>query len=144
MDVVVSDWGDGHVQWYENSGGENVTFALHEVGYSESTAYAVVAADVDGDLDVDLLVTSASTFAMTLFENGGDSLSWTEHLVPTPDTTYGCHVEDVDGDSDMDLLSASMDALPDSALRQRMRRSPSHALFFSVAREAHRIHLSEY
>ncbi|EGB12109.1 hypothetical protein AURANDRAFT_61437 [Aureococcus anophagefferens] len=114
QDVVVSDWGDGHVQWYENSGGPDITFALHEVGYAASTSYAVVAADVDGDGDVDLLAGSARTYAMTLFENLGDALTWTAHAVATPDTTYGVSVADVDGDDDLDLLSSSHEAADDA------------------------------
>ncbi|KAH8073367.1 calcineurin-like phosphoesterase [Aureococcus anophagefferens] len=112
QDVVVSDWGDGHVQWYENSGGPDITFALHgsatpprrPTPSSRPTSTATATSTSSP---------APRTYAMTLFENL-DALTWTAHAVATPDTTYGVSVADVDGDDDLDLLSSSHEAADDA------------------------------
>lgn len=84
------------------SGPVSLTFsrADHAAG---STPEGVAAADLDGDGDLDLAVTSASPSAVRLLTNRGDGVFQAAATVPVPGPP-GCLVAgDLDGDGDTDL-----------------------------------------
>ena len=66
MDAVSAD--SNSVSWYENNGSES--FTAHELA-SVSFGRAAVAADLDGDGDVDILAASFSDNTVRLLENDG-------------------------------------------------------------------------
>lgn len=82
IDVLASSLSIGGINnavvWYENNGSE--IFTLHRISTSTDPAtifavYAVVAADMDGDLDLDVVVASASD----------DQLAWYDQATLLPD-----------------------------------------------------------
>ena len=106
------------IAWLENLGGGR--FSDQRIVTSEADgAHSVVAADLDGDGDVD--VVSASIMASdALGEYGEDKIAWYENLgnggfsaqrgiSTTADAPLSVHVADLDGDGDGDVLSASAD-----------------------------------
>ena len=106
------------IAWFENLGSGR--FSEQRMVTSEADgAHSVVAADLDGDGDVD--VVSASIMdSDALGEYGEDKIAWYENLgngvfsaqrgiSTTADAPLSVHVADLDGDGDGDVLSASAD-----------------------------------
>ena len=78
--------------------------------------YDVVAADVDGDGDQDVLVASRDSHSVEWHENDGDN-SFTERVITTTaDSAQSVFPADVDGDADLDAL-VSVEATPRRASR---------------------------
>ncbi|KAH8057901.1 hypothetical protein JL722_6442 [Aureococcus anophagefferens] len=76
------------------------------VASSLPSTYAILASDVDGDGDVDLVATSASDRSVAVYNNDG-SQGFTENVISdNPAGAYGLDVGDVDGDGDADAFVA--------------------------------------
>ncbi len=111
MDLAVASLGDDKIFWYENTDGLGTYGPQRLVSTQAIAATRVVAADLDGDGDLDLLSSSAGVY--------DSDLSWYENMdgrgtfgmqnlitadVQLPDSIA---VADMDGDGDLDVLSAS-------------------------------------
>jgi hypothetical protein len=115
FDVLSASSRDGKIAWYENTDGRG-TFGSQRVITTDSGFYymKVLAADVDGDGDIDVLSSSGSydtNYRIAWYENtdsrgtfGTQRIITTEILDPR-----GWHVADLDMDGDVDVLSASSD-----------------------------------
>ena len=95
----------GSVGWRANDG-DGLTWTNHSVG-SASDATSICSADIDGDDDIDLVATMASSGAVTWWSNDdGSGGNWTSHTVATGFTSAeSVCVTDVDGDSDLDVIA---------------------------------------
>jgi len=84
-------------------------FTRHDISLAADRAYAVLAADLDGDGDVDALSASYDDDSIRWYENDGTSAPhFTSHVISAvADGAYSVFVADVDGDGDADVLSAS-------------------------------------
>jgi hypothetical protein len=110
---------NGKISWYENNGTQSFTehsISIDNSGVSSAFA-SVVAVDVDGDNDIDVL-SALSGYSpdgsylnnnIAWYENNG-SQSFAEHVVSTDAGGVSNVVAvDMDSDSDIDLLSARTD-----------------------------------
>lgn len=109
MDVVAATSDDDKIAWWESDGGLPPAFVERVISTAADEPRSVVASDVDGDGDMDVL--SASLFDDTIawYENlDGSGLEFFERIVSAradgADTVFAA---DVDGDGDIDVLSAS-------------------------------------
>ena len=101
-------------KWFENKlhPGLNISFTGRDVVNAQTAhdAWSAHAADLDGDGDVDLLLSygiDESESFVTWYENDGTQ-SFTERIVTTlADYAQSVFAIDVDGDGDVDALSAS-------------------------------------
>jgi hypothetical protein len=97
-----------------------VDFIGRLVGLGDG-ARAVVAADIDGDMDGDVVSASAVDDKIAWFENvGGSEPRFVERIITVDpdgsggpaqgaaDAAWSVHAVDIDGDSDIDVLSASV------------------------------------
>jgi len=110
-DVLSASWNDSKVAWYENTDGAGTFGPQRVITTALMWATPVVAADLDGDGDQDVVAGSG-------FSNGGE-VAWCENTdglgtfgAPRTITTELGPVEsicaaDLDGDGDQDVLSAS-------------------------------------
>jgi hypothetical protein len=127
MDLLSGSVFDDKVRWYENNGAE--VFETYEVAGTTvppSTVRgprSVMAGDVDGDGDLDVLSASYKDDRIAWYENDGSPVGgvWTARNINTPDPdsdpangTNGnangassVYAADIDGDGDLDVLSAS-------------------------------------
>jgi hypothetical protein len=88
---------------------EAVTFSEHFVSTSAPQPSGVVAADVDGDGDTDVVTAEYSLNGVAWYENDGASPpAWTKHIVdPSAAGPITVAVGDVDRDGDVDIFSAN-------------------------------------
>ena len=108
MDVISASSNDNKIAWYENLDG-NGTFGTQQIIANNFTgARRVFAADLDGDLDMDILATGTNTSSFGVFawyENvdGQGTFELAQVLVNSVGAK-GIAVADVDGDDDLDLF----------------------------------------
>ncbi len=72
-------------------------------------ARSVVAADIDGDGDLDAVAASQDDSRVRWFENtAGNASAWTTHLIATRNVASWAVTADVDRDGDLDVIASSV------------------------------------
>ncbi len=122
IDVLSASRNDDTIAWYENNGGSPPTFTERLITTTADGANWVIAADLDGDSDIDVVSSSEFDDAIRWYENSGGLLpTFTTHVITQDpdgpgggaqgfaDSPQSVFAIDLDGDSDIDILSASSD-----------------------------------
>jgi hypothetical protein len=109
VDVLSASYNDDTVAWHENKTGKGSDWLAHPISTSADAAMSVVAADLDGDGDLDVLSASGNDDTVAWHENtAGNGSAWTSRTISKAiDAPFSVHAADLDGDGDVDVLSAS-------------------------------------
>jgi len=113
--AAASRWLD-ELAWWENEDGSGTSWIKHPVSGDLDEVCSIFTVDLDGDLDVDIVVAERETNSVLWFENiDGAGLIWTQNIIDddTP-SARSVHANDVDGDGDIDVLAAAYMAKTDS------------------------------
>ncbi len=152
-DILTAGAAGDRIDWYENNGASPPRWIPHVVSTTADTPTSVYAADLDGDADLDVLVSSAGDNTIAWYENNGASPpSWTKRAISM--TAMGARsvfAADLEEDGDMDVVSASqwdarvvwhvneadyLDADHDG-MRDELDCAPGDGTAFVVPREVH-------
>ena len=105
LDILSASY-DGLIAWWENDGANPPgPWTKHVVTVFADGAHAAVAAQFDGDGDLDVFTATFNGAEVVWFENGSVPDPWREHEISF-DAPFACDVwaEDLDGDGDTDVL----------------------------------------
>jgi len=110
LDVMAVAGVDNEIAWWENVAGDGSTWSEHTIDGDVTFPRAVVAGDMDGDGDVDVLGAVFIDGDVTWWENAnGDGLVWVEHTIDSDyDQANTVYAADVDGDGDLDALAMGL------------------------------------
>ncbi len=109
IDLLTSSLSDGEIAWYENDGEDDPTFTRTVITSTTSGAQKVIAADLDGDGDPDVISASQSDDKVAWFENNGNGqFSDPVIITTTADGAWDIDAIDFDGDGYQDIVSASI------------------------------------
>ncbi len=110
VDVLSASQNDDKVAWYENNGASPPVWTARTISTAADGAQSVVAQDLDGDGDVDVLSASVFDDKIAWYENnGGTPPAWTARTISTnANGAFAVFAADADGDGDVDALSASV------------------------------------
>ena len=109
LDIVSSDSGDYTVTWFENLDGNGAFSSEKVIAGTASGVAEIFIADLDGDLDMDVVTAT----------NGDDRIAWHENLdglgnfgpqqiiTNSADFAISVYAVDLDNDNDVDVISAS-------------------------------------
>jgi len=112
LDVVATGWGADAVKWYKNEGGSPITWAPYTIDNNIDGPEFVAVADIDNDLDPDVVATGYNANNVVWYENGGGTpISWTKHTIDG-NLTKGnvCLIADIDGDDTLDVIATGLEA----------------------------------
>ncbi len=109
IDVLSASEGDNKIAWFENLDGIGTFSNQHVITDNLFGTRDVIAADVDGDGDMDVLATSLGDDIVVWFENLDGLGNCGEQIIITnlTDGVVFVYSSDIDNDGDMDVLSAS-------------------------------------
>ncbi|WP_187265456.1 FG-GAP-like repeat-containing protein [Reinekea thalattae] len=117
-DLLSASFQDDSIRWYENNGQASFTTQTVVELQQDSTddtdssgssaadgAYAVHAADIDGDGDIDLMSASQNDDIVAWYENDGDE-NFTKHIIEQGSSVLSVYAQDIDSDGDTDIVAA--------------------------------------
>jgi hypothetical protein len=109
MDLVSAADLDDDITFWENTTGDGDGWAEHTLATTFRGPLSVVAADIDGDGDLDVLATAEIDDQVAWWENvNGDGATWTKHIVTSVfDGAAIVGAADLDGDFDLDIVASS-------------------------------------
>ena len=110
IDVVTAARGGNRIVWWENDGGSPPTFTEHVISASADGPLGLVAADLDGDGDVDVLYSEFDDDEIVWAESdGGSPPTWDVHIISAnANGATPVAAADVNGDGLIDVLSGSV------------------------------------
>ena len=108
-DVLSAGFDDDTIAWYENDGLAPPTFAAHDISTAADGAADVLAADLDGDADIDVISASRLDGEIVWYENDGEAdPEFTAHTIGVAPGATTVFAADLDGDMDRDLAVGSL------------------------------------
>src|SRR5262245_22731730 len=109
LDAVSASVNDDKIAWYENTDGQGTFGPQLLITNTADFAATVVAEDLDGDGDLDVLASSQSDDTIGWYENlDGQGTFAAEQVVSTAmDSVRSAIAADVDGDGDLDVMGAA-------------------------------------
>ncbi|MGY8934277.1 MAG: T9SS type A sorting domain-containing protein [Flavobacteriales bacterium] len=109
LDIVGSTSGSVTVSWYENLDGLGTFGTQQVIAGSAPTVQSLYAADLDGDLDNDVIAATNSENKVSWFENtdGLGSFGAEQIITTLANVVLSVFAADLDNDDDIDILSAS-------------------------------------
>ena len=110
IDVLSSSFNDNKIAWYENLDGLG-NFGMQKIITTNAlSTFVVYAADLDNDLDIDVISTSTGEAERIWFENVDGLGNFGAEQVITNNVLgiLSVFAIDIDNDGDMDILSASL------------------------------------
>ncbi len=108
-DVLGVAYGSGEVAYWQNMGGNPVTWEKYSIDNSFSGALEVCAADIDSDGDIDVAGTAGISNQVAWWSNeGGNPIQWVKHILAFNfyDAWPIC-LGDIDNDGDIDVVAGS-------------------------------------
>jgi len=110
-DALSASFSDDKIAWYENSDGQGTFGAQQVISQAANGAFSVHAADLTGDLAVDVQSASFNDNEIAWYENRDPAGSFEPQQVISTSGISAASVvaADVDGDGDRDVLAASFD-----------------------------------
>lgn len=108
---VANNWQGSKIAWYENDLNQGGDWITHTISANVGRAYAVFAADLDSDDDLDFLAALAEENKIVWYENLDGMGNWGGQNLITDSANFAAFVtaDDVNGDLAMDVLAASTD-----------------------------------
>jgi hypothetical protein len=114
LDIVVAAGGiTDAVIWYENDGGlSEINWIEHYIDPDFDGGNDLCVEDVDGDKDLDVVVTGYTSNRVVWFENlDGTGITWDEHVIdPYLGGASHCKVVYIDSDNYIDVIATGFDA----------------------------------
>ena len=109
LDVLVADYDGDSVEWYENTDGAGTFGTVQSITALADGAVDAVAADVDGDGDLDVISASELDNRIAWYENtdGGATFGSQQTVSTSASGAAKVVAVDLDGDGDVDILAAS-------------------------------------
>lgn len=106
-DILASLSMEDDIVWFENLDGSGTNWTKHHIFGHEMDRDILLAADVDGDDDLDIVAGLTYNDEIAWWENLlGNASSWEKHVVAQgPHFPNALDAADMDGDGDLDLLS---------------------------------------
>ena len=107
IDIVSGSWSDDTIAWHENDGTGNFTAGEHILSGVVDKIRGVLAIDVDGDGDMDLISASVDDDTVAWYKNDG-SQNFTKIVIDNSlDNVQEINAADIDGDGDIDITAVS-------------------------------------
>ncbi|MFH1942523.1 MAG: FG-GAP-like repeat-containing protein, partial [bacterium] len=109
FDVLSASLNDDKIAWYKNTNGAGSFGPQNIITTYADGAYAVAAADLDGDGDSDVLSASTNDDEIAWYQNtdGAGNFGSQKIITMAADGAHSVFAADLDGDGDKDILSAS-------------------------------------
>ena len=109
IDILATSKGDDKVVWYENLDGQGTFSTAHIIDDFANHAEQAMAADIDGDDDIDVVHALSTESKVVWYENldGEGNFSAEKIITNTATGVYSLDIADVDGDGFIDVLANS-------------------------------------
>lgn len=111
LDIVFGDFGG--MQVFTNNG--SGLFANTNQALGTSDTVSVILADIDGDLDLDLIAGNTNAQPNTVWENDGFGVFTNTLQTLGTEETSSIAMGDIDGDGDLDMISGNGDSATNAA-----------------------------
>lgn len=108
-DILGTAWYGNEVSWWENDGGDSITWTRQHIAHPFVNGHEVYGVDIDQDDDMDVLAAGAGNGEIGLWLNDGNiPINWTAQTVCSTFTgARSVFPADIDGDSLIDVVGAA-------------------------------------